>query len=246
MEIEAYSEMRTIQERHWWFTGRRAILRRLLKGMNLPENATILEVGSGTGGNLGLLREFGSVVAFDMEPTAVDYCKLKFGNQIDIRVGSCPDDIPIKVDEKFDLICLLDVIEHIEKDNEALSVLKKYMKVDGKILVTVPAYSWLWSGHDEFVHHKRRYTKKGVCELANKLGLVVVDSSYFNSILFPLAVVVRVVNKIAGREGSKHTHIPPEPINRVFQMIFSSERFLIKKFRPPMGLSIWIELSNGY
>src|SRR5665811_2607027 len=103
------------EEHHWWFVGRRAILASLISNMGLPNEAQILELGSGTGGNLSMLSDFGRVSALEMDPTARSIATEKTGGCFDIRAGFCPADIPFPT-ATFDLVCLFDVLEHIEED----------------------------------------------------------------------------------------------------------------------------------
>ena len=237
MNPAAYLEMAETEARHWWFTGRRAILSKMIEGLALPQNSKILEVGCGTGGNLKMLAKFGEVSALEMDVTARGIAAKKTKNLYDIRAGYCPDDIPFR-EQQFDLICMFDVLEHIEKDAETLISLKKLLKKNGRILITVPAYQWLYGSHDEFLHHKRRYSAK---ELRGKFatsGLQPLKFSYFNTILFPLAVAVRLKDKLLGNQSVTGTSVPPALINKLLTAIFSAERFLIKHFNLPFGVSL--------
>ena len=170
MNPAAYIEMAETESRHWWFLGRRAILSRVIANLALPQNSKILEVGCGTGGNLKMLAKFGEVSALEMDATAREIAAKKTNNLYDIRAGFCPDDIPFN-DQQFDLICMFDVLEHIEKDDETLTSLKKLLNKNGRILITVPAYQWLYGPHDEFLHHKRRYSAGELREKFSIAGL---------------------------------------------------------------------------
>jgi len=239
MSPEAYIEMAETENRHWWFAGRRLLLRKLISGLNLPAQANILEVGCGTGGNLEMLSAFGRVSALEMNETARSIAIEKTGGRIDIRAASCPENIP-RFNEKFDLVCLFDVLEHIDEDVPTLTVLKGLLNERGRILLTVPAYAWLWSRHDEFLHHKRRYTADILREKAAAAGLHSARLSYFNTLLFPLAVAVRLKDRMAGRDSG--TSVPPAPINIVLREIFGAERFLLHRLLLPFGVSLYAVL----
>src|SRR5436190_3399732 len=155
MNPEAYLEMADTEARHWWFAGRRAILASLIQRFELRADARILEIGAGTGGNLPMLSSFGKVSALEMDDAARAIAIEKTGRRFDIRSGCCPANIPF-MDERFDLICLFDVLEHIDDDSGTLAAIKTMMTAQARVLVTVSAYRWLWSTHDEFLHHKRR------------------------------------------------------------------------------------------
>lgn len=237
MNPAAYIEMAETEAGHWWFMGRRAILSKMLESLALPQNSKILEVGCGTGGNLKMLAKYGEVSAIEMDATAREIAAKKTNNLFDIRSGYCPDDIPFH-ESQFDLICIFDVLEHIEKDAETLISLKKLLKKNGRILITVPAYQWLYSPHDEFLHHKRRYSAKELREKFVISGLQPLKISYFNTILFPMAVAVRLKDKLLCKQTSTGTNVPPAPINKLLTTIFGAERFLVNHFELPFGVSL--------
>lgn len=237
MSPEAYLEMADTESRHWWFSGRRAILASIISGFRLPTNAEILEIGSGTGGNLQMLAQFGRVSAMEMNATARMLASEKTQGRFDIREGCCPSHIPF-VDEKFDLICLFDVLEHIDEDVGALTELRRLLKPSGKVVITVPAYSWLWGPHDEFLHHKRRYTAKELRYKVTLSGFHPIKMTYFNTFLFPLAAVVRIKERILDSQVASGASIPPRPINNLFRAFFGAERLLLKKICFPFGVSL--------
>lgn len=245
MSPDAYLEMADTEARHWWFSGRRAILAHLISTFDLPPNARILEIGSGTGGNLQMLSSFGQVSALEMDATARSIASEKTGGRFDVRPGFCPTDIPF-AGEKFDLICLFDVLEHIDEDVETLIALKGLLAQGGRVLVTVPAYRWLWSAHDDFLHHKRRYSASELRQKVAASGLQPVKISYFNTILFPLAALVRLKDRLLSNSSASGSSIPPAPINQLFTILFSGERTLVAKMNLPFGVSLLGVLRVGH
>lgn len=237
MNPAAYVEMDQTESTHWWFRGRRAILGSTIMRLDLPRNSRILEVGCGTGGNLEMLARFGRVSALEMDDSARAMAAKKTGDRYDIRAGSCPYDIPF-VDDSFDLICMFDVLEHIEDDGETLLRLKKLLGANGRLLITVPAYQWLYGEHDEFLYHKRRYTARQLSGKCGAAGLAPARISYFNTLLFPLAVIARLKDKLLGAGAVTGTRVPPAPINTVFEKLFGTERFLLDRFDLPFGISL--------
>ena len=237
MTPAAYIEMAETEGQHWWYVARRSILTSVLESFNLPRTARILEVGSGTSGNLDMLARFGRVSAIEMDDTAREISAKKTGGRFDIRPGVCPLEIPFS-DEKFDLICMFDVLEHIEEASQTLAALRQRLAPGGRILVTVPAYQWMWSVHDEFVHHKRRYTSRVLRDQAGPAGLVAERISYFNMILFPLAATMRFVDSMLGRKSASGIGTPAPVVNGLFRAVFKSERHLMKAINLPFGLSL--------
>jgi SAM-dependent methyltransferase len=177
-----------------------------------------------------MLSRFGAVVAMEAEDAARAIAVEKTAGRIDIRDGRCPDRIPFE-NGAFDLVCLLDVLEHIDEDLATLRAVRALLAPGGKALVTVPAYRWLWSEHDEFLHHKRRYTAGELRRKAEAAGLAVGMLSYFNTLLFPLAAAARLLRL-------KGTAVPPAPVNRLFQALFGAERFVVGRLALPFGVSL--------
>lgn len=237
MDPKAYLDMSDTEARHWWFAGRRAILAKVIADFDLPKTARILEIGAGTGGNLDMLAGFGSVAALEMDATARAIALRKTGGRFRILAGSCPSDMPF-ADEKFDLICLLDSLEHINEDEASLRAIRSLLANDGKVLITVPAHPWLWSAHDVFLHHMRRYRHDELRTKCVAAGFRVDFLTYFNTLLFPLAVAARLKDRFTHSHGATGAAIPPLPVNILFRAIFSSERFLIGKWPLPFGVSL--------
>lgn len=237
MNPEAYLEMADTEAHHWWFAGRRAVLASLIRQFKLGADARILEIGAGTGGNLPMLSAFGKVSALEMDETARAIAIEKTGGRFDIRPGFCPTNIPF-VGDQFDLICLFDVLEHIDDDVGTLDAIKRMVAPRGRVLITVPAYRWLWSAHDEFLHHKRRYTASELCRIVAAAALRVERMSYYNTLLFPLAAAVRLKERLLKASPTHGRGVPAEPINRCFARVFSAERFLLGKFNLPYGVSL--------
>jgi len=235
----AYTEMAQAQATHWWYAARREILRAQLRGLELPADAQILEIGSGTGANLELLAEFGNVVALEMTAEAIalarEHCASSTA-RITMRQGRCPEDLAA-LSQRFDLICLFDVLEHIEQDTASLAGLALLLKPGGKLMLTVPAYQWMWGPHDVHVHHKRRYSRRSLSAGCDTAGLRVSRMSYFNTLLFPLAVIGRLFERFAGRTTSASQN-PPACVNALFTRLFALERHFLARMRLPFGLSL--------
>jgi SAM-dependent methyltransferase len=235
MERIVYERMAELDERHWWYRARRDILAELIaRKITLPEDARILEIGCGTGHNLEMLRRFGRVDGIEIDPEARAIASK--------RLGQAVLDAPLPLltgveDRAYDLVAILDVLEHVEEDRDALASMERKLKPGGRVLITVPAFPWMWSAHDEVNHHKRRYTRSSLSEVVAEAGLKLEMMSWFNSVLFPLAAAARIAGRLTGKQDSDDK-MPPAPINRLFETLFGLERYAIGRLPFPPGVSL--------
>jgi SAM-dependent methyltransferase len=243
MDRVIYERMAATQQVHWWFAGRRAIVDQLLKSLRLPPESRILEVGCGTGANIAMLRNFGSVAAVEPDLFARDHVRAAM--KIEVAAGSLPDDLPY-ADRKFDVICLLDVLEHVERDEEALCNLRERLAPKGFLIITVPAYQWLYSSHDVQHHHYRRYTARRLRTLAKAAGLRPVRVGYYNTVLFPLALIRRIAEKLLELHPVDDSALPGSLLNRFLYRAFSLEAGFIGSWFFPVGLSVVGLFHAGY
>jgi SAM-dependent methyltransferase len=236
MERQIYDRMADHDERHWWYTARRRILETLIRRhVRPPPAARILEVGCGTGHSLPMLRRFGDVEAVEIDPSSRAMAEKRLGKPV--HDSSLPE-LPGLPTGSFDLICALDVIEHIADDRATLAALAARLKPGGKLLVTVPAHPWMWSAHDVANHHHRRYSQASLRALMAGSPLKLERIGFFNSLLFPLAVASRFAGKLRGKDGSDDA-LPPGPINTLFAAVFAAERHLLGRVPLPPGLSLF-------
>ena len=234
MEREIFQRMASHANNHWWFVARRRILQQLIDRLNLPHGARILEVGCGTGHNIPMLRRFGEVEAVEADAEARVFAQETSG--IPVENGLLPELNEVR-DGRYDLVALLDVLEHVEEDEAALASIARKLKPGGRILITVPAHPWMWSAHDEVNHHKRRYTRKTLRKAIGDAGLQVEMLSWFNSLLFPLAAAARVAGRVTGNKDSDDK-LPPRALNSLFETIFGWERYALGRLPLPPGVSL--------
>lgn len=235
MEAEVYARMAELDSEHWWFAARREILESVIRRVvRPPEQARILEIGCGTGHNLEMLSKFGTVEATELNDKARELAAKRLGREVE---RAALPDLSAVGDSKFDLIALLDVLEHISDDRPALNAIASVLKPRGKLLVTVPANPWMWSAHDVAHHHYRRYRRSQLRRLAEDAGFTVELLSPFNTLLFPAVAGARFVGKLTGREAADDS-LPSKPVNWVLRSVFSLEKSLVGLIPLPFGVSL--------
>lgn len=240
MDREVYDRMAQHDATHWWYVARRRILSGLIADKIKPApGARILEIGCGTGHNFEMLGRFGHVDAIEIDEGARALAQERLGRSI--LTAPLPELTGI-ADGSYDMIALLDVLEHIGDDLASLTHIKRKLKPGGKILLTVPANPWMWSAHDVAHHHHRRYTKSGFAQVAQKAGLKIELLNHFNSLLFPVAAVARIIGKAMGKKTSDD-QMPSPAINRILTGIFGLERHLVGQVPLPAGVSLVAILS---
>ncbi|HEY4918264.1 MAG TPA: class I SAM-dependent methyltransferase [Solirubrobacteraceae bacterium] len=225
------------EDRHWWYRGRRTVLDGVIAGLGLPAEPRILDAGCGSGRFMVELAKLGAVTGVELSDTSVSLARER---QLGEVVAGSVLEMPFP-ENSFDLAVSLDVIEHLDDDLAALRELRRAVAPGGALLVTVPAYQWLWSGHDEINHHHRRYTRRSLQRVAEQAGWQQVRTTYFNSLLLPVAILLRVLDRFSTKttESSLDLWIPPEPLNWLLERPLALEAALIARGgRIPAGLSL--------
>jgi SAM-dependent methyltransferase len=225
------------EDRHWWYRGRRTVIERVLDGLDLPPGARILDAGCGSGRNMVELARRGTVTGVELSPTSV--CLARERGVGEVIEGSVLD-MPF-ADDSFELAVSLDVVEHLEDDVAALRELRRVVVPGGALVVTVPAYQWLWSGHDVINHHHRRYTRRSLQSVAERAGWRQERTTYFNSLLLPAAILLRVLDRFSRKttESSLDLWVPPRPANWLLERPLALEAAMIGSGgRIPAGLSL--------
>lgn len=222
-----------LEERHWWFVGRRRIVLSMLE-RHLPhdKNLDILDAGCGGGATLESLGRYGSATGLELEEEAVDYAR---GRSRNVTQGSI-EELPF-ADGSFGLTLALDVIEHVPDDLAALRELYRVLRPGGSLLVTVPALRLLWSAHDEANGHYRRYTVDGLRRRFEEAGFEVVTATYFNTLLFPAVLAVRMLGRLRSKGAASDVSEVSKPVNDALTGIFSLEKSLLGRSRLPVGVS---------
>lgn len=236
MDPQAYAIEAKIEAEHWWFEGRRRLFRRLIRNMKANKSWKILDVGTSTGTNLRMLRDmkFDDVTGVDNSEAAIRFCESKgFGP---VRLGDVQN-MPFE-SESFDLILATDIIEHVVDDRQAVQELARLLTAGGSLLITVPAFMALWGHNDDTAHHRRRYRKAEVMNLAQACGLRVRREFYFNFLLFvPIWVVRTFMKNFRSGADLPENEINSPIVNRLLTSVFSLDVWLAGWLKPPFGVS---------
>lgn len=233
MQTSEFERMRALTGSHWWFLGRKHLLRTLL-GRTDRRDALILDAGCGTGLAEDVLAKLGTVIGIDIAPEALAD-----------RGTSCPEQLCLASinpapfqDGAFDLVVALDMVEHIEDDAAVLRELHRICKPGGKVLITVPAYDWLRSAHDDALGHYRRYTARRIADLMANAGFRLSKVSYAVTAPFPAAVLFRFLRRLTGGGAGSDMFEVPRLLNSILFAVMRAEAAVIKRINLPFGLSV--------
>ena len=238
MKTSEYKTMADRERTYWWHLGRLKIIETHLQKLSKQKNGKlkILNVGCGTGGTIALLERYGDVDNVDISPEAIKFMK-KSGYDNAVLVEGVQ--LPFK-SGAYDVVCAFDVLEHIEEDIEALQEWGRVLKKKGEVLLTVPAYQWLWSDHDVSLHHKRRYTKSRLRQDGKRAGLKTKKATYAISFSLPMVAGFRFIKKLTNKEVTEETSYVklPNIVNSLFSQLLYLEAKLHAFMTLPFGTSV--------
>lgn len=240
MQQHTYGIMDEVEGSHWWFVGRRVILESFLLTISLrlkteDSRLSILDIGCGTGANLEMLAQFGTAQGVDVSDDALEFCRQK---GLKVQKGLA-ETLPY-ADETFDITTALDVVEHLDDDIAGLKEMHRVTKSGGYSLIFVPAFMWLWGVQDDISNHRIRYTKKQIVERLEKAGFTIERATYANWTFFAPILAGRTLMKLTGIKPESENNVNIPALNGVFGKLFSAERFWLKNFDFPVGVSIVI------
>jgi len=239
VDAAEYDIHTAVEDRHWWWRARREILDRVITRFlpaAPPGGLQIAEVGCASGGNLRMLSRFGNVLGAEMDERAIAFLREKRQSEFRVIHHAIPQPLP----GKFDVLAMCDVLEHVEDDRGAMQWAANHLNPGGILVITVPAFQFLWTEQDDAVHHFRRYSPEQLADLV-PADLELLHVTCFNSLLFaPIAAVRAVMNQLprGDRAPRSHLGVPPEPINGLFYRLFRLERFVVPKLSLPLGVSV--------
>lgn len=232
--MREFQAMLALDERHWWYHGRRRVLGAVLDGVRLPAGARVLDAGCGSGRTLDELARLGEAHGMELNPAGVAAARARGHHVLEGRVEAIPYE-----DASFDLVTCLDVIEHTD-DVAALRELRRVTRRGGHLVVTVPAHPKLWSHHDEVNGHRRRYTRATLRRSADAAGWSVERLTGFNVTYLAPAAVIRLARREQARSnGGSELELTPRSLDSVLELPFRLEAALVRLGRNlPPGLSL--------
>jgi len=234
MQSHHYPILYQVEDTHWWYVGRRRIIQALVERISTTlKTQRILDVGCGTGANLKMLAAYGKAEGVDISPQAVDFCHERGLNSV--KLGAI-EQLPYESDS-FELVTALDVIEHLDDDIAGLREMRRVLCRDGRLLVFVPAFMFLWGVQDDVSNHRRRYTLPRLLKAVEEAGFSVEWSSYANISFFLPVLVVRSVMRWLGLRADTEYGINISLMNGPFSSLFAAERLVFKHGRLPFGVS---------
>jgi SAM-dependent methyltransferase len=230
---------REVEDWHWWYRVRRQILDDKLAQLGLDRaRARLLDIGCGTGGASLILSQYGKAVGVDRSPQSFAIARDRpYTHRV---VASAGAPLPF-ADGSFDVVCALDILEHLDDDAAAARELWRVCKSGGSAVVFVPAFQILWGYNDEYSHHKRRYTESQLRSLLENAGFAVSQSGYFNAVLFLPTLAARLIQRALPKltNGMEHS-TRPTPLNEILTRVFQLELPLLRRRPLPFGTSAFV------
>jgi SAM-dependent methyltransferase len=242
VDKSVYERFLALDERHFWRRGKRELVLEWLRGATGESHRPLrlLDVGGATSLVTREMAVLGDVTV--VEPEASCVALLAQEPRVRAVQGGLPG---LPVSGPFDVITLLDVLEHLDDDLGGLRELRSLLRPGGLLLLTVPAYRWLWSEHDVVLHHRRRYTRTQLIEVLRAAELEVLRSSYYTSLLLPLMAAQRLKGRLATRAAratDRHPEydvkVPAAPLNATLSAVMRVERSLLARLDLPAGGAI--------
>lgn len=234
METYLYSDLNNVEKKHWWHITKRKAAKNLIQKYSSSNQIKILDVGCGTGENVREFSKLGKCWGIDISPEAIKFCKQKgLTNVSQTSIEKTNFDNKV-----FDIITILDVLEHVEEVS-TFKEIRRILRNDGIVLITVPAFSWLWSKWDIVLHHKRRYSKNSLKKALESNGFEIIKISYMYSFLVIPALIFRSIKSLLYRNDyPSDFKLSSNFINLFFTKVVQLENLILNQFSIPIGTSI--------
>lgn len=234
MHTEEYTRMHDLEDRYWWFVARRRLALGLLRRFCRAERPVVLDLGCGTGVISTELARWADPISLDMSELALEFSK---DRGVATLVQAIGEALPLG-SESVDAVLALDVFEHIDNHDMAFAEAKRVLKPGGVLVLSVPAFRLLWGPHDVALMHFRRYTRRSIRECLVRAGLEPVRVSYSVFLLFPVVLLIRVLEKLKRGEAKASLPALPDAANRLLIGLQDLEAKLLHRFNLPWGSSV--------
>ncbi len=225
-----------VESFHWWFVGRRKLLHSILMSLKVSKSSVALEVGCGTGANLRTLVAAG-LYAIGLDRSTYALTLVRSKEELPLLAGDL-NNLPVRTDS-VGLIIAMDILEHLDDDARGINESYRVLKENGLLILTVPAFKFLWGIQDRVTGHKRRYTRKQIVNRLKEMGFDILRSSYFNFFLFFPILVGRWMIRFLRLQIESENEINSPLINLLLKALFSMEIHVLKYFSFPFGVSIF-------
>ncbi len=231
-----YERMYRYEDHYWWFVSRRELVDALVRQLPLSPKAIIVDVGCGTGATAAQMQKYGMVIGVDISPLALSWSRQRGLNNLLLAAA---ERLPI-AHESADVVVATDILEHLDDDVAVLKEFYRTLKPGGYVVVTVPAYSILWSEHDLALMHRRRYVARTLAQRSRSVGFEIVRLTYALFFLFPLALAMRLLKRRPPPGKEPEAQLPPLPewLNRFLIRFQRIETSLLTHLRFPWGVSV--------
>lgn len=233
MNPAEYRRMFELEDTYWWFSARRSLALRLLEAYG-SSSSRVLDLGCGTGAVLDQLSKRACAVGVDFSPLALEFARSREPFNCLLGDGTA---LPLQSDT-FDAVVGLDVFEHIKDDQKAFEECFRVLRPGGVLILSVPAFKFLWGPHDIALHHFRRYRKNEAAEKLKSAGFEVVKSSYSVFLLFPIVVLIRILEKRKIQNAKASLPKLPGWMNQLLIGLQAWEASLLLRFSLPWGSSV--------
>lgn len=236
MMEHTYPILYEVEQSHWWHVGRRRIIAGLVEEVCKEvkdRRPRILDVGCGTGANLLMLSKYGDAEGVDISEDALAFCRERGLEKV--KHGAA-EELPYE-DGTFDLVTALDVVEHLDDDVASLREMRRVLRPDGRVLLFVPTFMFLWGLQDDVSNHRRRYRLPELHRVLERAGFEVERSTYANITFFAPILLIRQLMRVTGLKAETENNINVPALNGVFAWFLGTESSILRYMNLPFGVS---------
>jgi SAM-dependent methyltransferase len=236
MDTHTYPILFTVEQSHWWHTGRRKIIAGFVEEICrrvTDRRPRILDVGCGTGANLLMLSNYGDAEGVDISEDALAFCRDRGLDKVRLGAG---EELPYD-DGTFDLVTALDVVEHMDNDLAGLKEMKRVLRPGGRVLLFVPTFMFLWGLQDDVSHHRRRYRLSQLRRVLEEAGFEIERTTYANITFFFPILLIRQLMRVTGIKAESENNINVSAFNGVLGKLLGAESWILRYMNLPFGVS---------